>query len=182
MAHPVWVQILQRADVFSLGVLLFEVTTRTRLYSAQSNTVAMKQILDGEVADPAERRPGYPAELTAIVRKALARDPDARYQTARALVDELDQLAHARKWGMSKQAIGDIVTHRNRNLARMPWWGFRGGAGTPRLRGRRRLAVTSPPSPVRIDPTAPRVYSAGAGSAEPIGPGFIGWNSGRAGE
>jgi serine/threonine-protein kinase len=99
----------RRADVFSLGVLLFEITTRTRLYSAQSNTVAMKQILDGEVADPAQRRPGYPAELTAIVRKALARDPDARYQTARALVDELDQLAHARKWSMSKQAIGDIV-------------------------------------------------------------------------
>ena len=50
----------RRADVFSLGVLLFEVTTRTRLYSANAHANAMKQILDGDVPDPAERRPGYP--------------------------------------------------------------------------------------------------------------------------
>src|SRR4051794_28425142 len=76
----------RRADVFSLGVLLFELTTRTRLYSGQSNTVAMQHILDGSVPDPAERRPGYPPELTRLVRRALARQPDDRYPTARAFV------------------------------------------------------------------------------------------------
>ncbi len=99
----------RRADVFSLGVLLFELTTRTRLYSASSNAVAMRQILDGEVPDPASRRPGYPPELTRIVGTALARDPARRYPTARALVDELDQLAHARRWTMSRAAIGELV-------------------------------------------------------------------------
>jgi eukaryotic-like serine/threonine-protein kinase len=99
----------RRADVFSLGVLLFEVTTRTRLYSAQSNPIAMRQILDGDVPDPAERRPGYPPELADIVRRALARDPLRRYQTARALVDDLDQLAHARKWSMARAALGELV-------------------------------------------------------------------------
>src|SRR6185503_17892861 len=99
----------RRADVFSLGVLLFELTTRTRLYSALSNSLAMAQILDGQVADPAERRPGYPPELAAIVRRALARDPAQRHQTARELVDELDQLAQARRWSTSKQAIGELV-------------------------------------------------------------------------
>jgi serine/threonine-protein kinase len=69
----------------------------------------MRQILDGEVPDPAERRPGYPPALTQIVRRALARDPDQRYQTARALVDDLDQLAHVRRWSMSRTAIGDLV-------------------------------------------------------------------------
>jgi len=99
----------RRADVFSLGVLLFEVSTRTRLYSASANAIAMRQILDGEVPDPASRRPGYPPELTRIVMKALRRDPARRYQTARALVDELDQLAHAKRWTMSRSAIGDLV-------------------------------------------------------------------------
>jgi eukaryotic-like serine/threonine-protein kinase len=99
----------RRADVFSLGVLLFETTTRTRLYSAQANSIAMRQILDGEVPDPAQRRPGYPPELTEIVRRALARDPNRRYQTARALVDDLDQLAHARKWSMSRASLGELV-------------------------------------------------------------------------
>jgi len=99
----------RRADVFSLGVLLFEITTRTRLYSGNSNTVAMRQILDGELPDPAERRPGYPAELAAIVRRAVARDPHARYPTARAMVEDLDRLAHDRKWSYSSAAIGDLV-------------------------------------------------------------------------
>jgi eukaryotic-like serine/threonine-protein kinase len=99
----------RRADVFSLGVLLFEITTRTRLYSASANALAMRQILDGEVPDPASRRPGFPPELAQIVRKALAREPANRYQTARAMVDELDQLAQAKRWTMSRSAIGDLV-------------------------------------------------------------------------
>jgi len=99
----------RRADVFSLGVLLFEVTTRTRLYSASGNAIAMRQILDGEIPDPATRRPGYPGELTAIVNKALARDPARRYQSASALVVDLDELARAKRWTTSRSAIGDLV-------------------------------------------------------------------------
>jgi serine/threonine-protein kinase len=99
----------RRADVFALGVLLFELTTRTRLYSASSNANAMKQILGGEVPDPTERRPGYPAELTAIIRRACAREPGRRYPTARALVDDLDALAAARRWSFSRASVGDLV-------------------------------------------------------------------------
>jgi serine/threonine protein kinase len=99
----------RRADIFSLGVLLFELTTRTRLYSEHTNAMAMAQIIDGVVPDPAERRPGYPPELTAIVRRALARDPAQRYQTAREMVDDLDVLAHARRWSFSRAAIGQLV-------------------------------------------------------------------------
>ncbi|MFT3698135.1 MAG: serine/threonine-protein kinase [Kofleriaceae bacterium] len=99
----------RRADVFALGTLLFEVTTRTRLYSALANSQAMRMILDGEVPDLAERRPGYPPELAAIVKKALARDPGHRYQTARAMVEDLDALARAKRWTLSAAALGDLV-------------------------------------------------------------------------
>jgi eukaryotic-like serine/threonine-protein kinase len=99
----------RRADIFSLGVLLFELTTRTRLYSAHANNVAMLQILDGTVPDPAERRPGYPPELRAIVQRALARHPADRYATAREMVDDLDALAAKRRWSFSRAAIGDLV-------------------------------------------------------------------------
>jgi serine/threonine-protein kinase len=99
----------RRADVFSLGVLLFEVTTRTRLYSAFANALAMRKILAGETVDPAERRPGYPPELAAIVRRAIARDPADRYPSARAFVDDLDALAQKRRWSYSRAAIGDLV-------------------------------------------------------------------------
>jgi serine/threonine protein kinase len=99
----------RRADIFSLGVLLFEVTTRSRLYSAKGDAQAMKMILDGYVADPATVRPGFPPELAAIIRRALARDPAQRYQTARARVDDLDAVARKRHWSNSTSAIGDVV-------------------------------------------------------------------------
>lgn len=99
----------RRADVFSLGVLLFEVTTRARLYSGKGDATAMKLIIDGYVPEPAELRPGYPPELAAIVRRALARDPDQRYQTAQAMIDDIDAVARQRKWNLSCAAVGDIV-------------------------------------------------------------------------
>jgi serine/threonine-protein kinase len=99
----------RRADVFSLGVLLFEVTTRARLYSGKGDATAMKLIIDGYVPEPAELRPGYPPELAAIVRRALARDPDQRYQTAQAMIDDIDAAARQRKWNLSCAAVGDIV-------------------------------------------------------------------------
>jgi serine/threonine protein kinase len=99
----------RRADVFSLGVLLFELTTLTRLYSAHANQAAMTHILDGRVPDPAERRPGYPAALTAIVRRALARRPDDRYPTARAFADDLDRIARDERWNLSRTGIAALV-------------------------------------------------------------------------
>ncbi|HET7500835.1 MAG TPA: serine/threonine-protein kinase [Kofleriaceae bacterium] len=99
----------RRADVFSLGVLLFELTTRSRLYSAHANPTAMKHILGGVVPDPTERRPDYPPELTAIVRRALARHPGDRYPTARAFAEALDQVAHDRRWSLAGASIADVV-------------------------------------------------------------------------
>ena len=99
----------RRADIFSLGVLLFEITTRTRLYSATTDANAMKQILAGEVPDPAARRPSYPPELASIVRRALAHDREQRHPTARAFVAELDAVARARNWNLSPAAVGELV-------------------------------------------------------------------------
>ena len=99
----------RRADVWALGVLLFEVSTRTRLFSAHADARAMKDILAAAVPDPAERRADYPPALAAIVRRALARDPEKRYQTAAALVDDLDALAKAQRWTLSCAAVGETV-------------------------------------------------------------------------
>jgi eukaryotic-like serine/threonine-protein kinase len=111
----------RRADVFGLGVLLFELTTRTRLYSGNSDANAMKLIIDGTVVEPATRRPGYPPELAAIVKRAIARDRDQRYPTAREMVEDLDQLAHAQRWTLSRHGIGELVeVIRTRQRAASP--------------------------------------------------------------
>lgn len=107
----------RRADVFSLGVLLFELTTRTRLYSAHGNAVAMRQILDGVVPDPAERRPGYPPALAAVVRRALARRCADRYPSARAFVDELDRVARQQRWDLARAGVAELVRAVRAQLA-----------------------------------------------------------------
>jgi serine/threonine protein kinase len=99
----------RRADIFSLGVLLFEVTTRARLYSGKGDATAMKLIIDGYVPEPAELRPGYPPELAAIIRRALARHPEDRYPTAQAMIDDIDEVARQRRWNLSCAAVGEIV-------------------------------------------------------------------------
>jgi hypothetical protein len=43
------------------------------------------------------------------VRRALARDPERRYQTAAAIVDDLDALAKAKRWTLSCTAVGELV-------------------------------------------------------------------------
>lgn len=121
----------RRADVFSLGTLLFEVTTRTRLFSAQPGPMAMAHILSGDVPDPAERRPGYPPALAAIVRRALARDREQRYPTARALVDALDALAATQRWSQSRSVIGALVEQARTRAAGVPSGAWLPEQGTP---------------------------------------------------
>jgi len=115
----------RRADVFALGVLLFELTTRTRLYSAHANSVAMKHILAGDLPDPAERRADFPRALTAVVQRALARHPADRYPTARAFADDLDRVAQHQRWSVSRTGVGDLVKlvqQRAQRASATPAW------------------------------------------------------------
>jgi hypothetical protein len=69
----------------------------------------MRQILDGELPDPATRRSDYPRELSAIVFRALARDREQRYPSAAALVEDLDLLCAQQRWALSRTRVGELV-------------------------------------------------------------------------
>lgn len=89
----------RRSDVFSLGILLYELTTGQRLFSGDNEFGIMKQIVYQDVPPPSTRRASYPAELEAIVLKALARDASKRYPSAQAL--QLDLETFARTYGLA---------------------------------------------------------------------------------
>ncbi|MGZ3390700.1 MAG: serine/threonine-protein kinase [Isosphaeraceae bacterium] len=92
-------QVDERSDVFSLGVIFFEVLSGERPYSAASrsgpsNEAAGPPLSPGKRAPPPSVRtiqPAVPAALDRICMRAIAQDPRDRYASARALADDLDQ-------------------------------------------------------------------------------------------
>lgn len=85
-----------RTDIFSLGVVLYEVTLGRRLFKGPAHEVA-KRIAGVEVEPPTFVRRSYPAALERIVMKALAKEPEQRYQSAYELSDDLEELLHTAK-------------------------------------------------------------------------------------
>ncbi len=77
-----------RADLFSLGVILYELTVGRRLFRGRPEEV-MHKVLEAPIVPPHEVEPDYDPALEAVVMKALARDPADRWPTARALYEAL---------------------------------------------------------------------------------------------
>ena len=75
-------QVDERSDLYSVGIVLYEMLTGTVPFKGDSAvTVALKHV--NEMApEPAQLVPGMPYSLNQIVLKAIAKDPDLRYQTA----------------------------------------------------------------------------------------------------
>jgi len=80
-----------RTDLFSLGVVLWEMVAGERLFAADDDSETLRNVLTKPIAEPSRRRDGVPAMLDAIVAKAVERDPAARYQSAAELADALDR-------------------------------------------------------------------------------------------
>jgi len=76
-----------RADVYALGVMLFEMLSGQRPAEGEGPEVIVGKVLSGEVLSLATLEPGLPAELVAIVHRAIAGDRAARF----ASVTEFDQ-------------------------------------------------------------------------------------------
>ena len=85
----------RRADVFSAGVVLWELLTLRQMVSRDANVSALRQVLHGPVPELPSTLPGVDAELRAIVSKSLKRDKTRRFQTAHdmraALLSYLEQ-------------------------------------------------------------------------------------------
>src|SRR6185295_17489926 len=83
----------RRSDVYFLGVVLYELETTIRLFKVESDYMVMDQIVNGRVSLPQVRRPDLPNELSAIIMRAIAPDPERRYFTAEEFRVALEQFA-----------------------------------------------------------------------------------------
>jgi len=78
-----------RSDIFSLGIILYELGTGTRPFSGESLGAIFNAITMEEPVPAVERNPGIPQGLDRVIMKCLSKDPGERFQTGRALVDAL---------------------------------------------------------------------------------------------
>jgi len=108
-----------RTDIFSLGVVLYEMITARRAFEGNTSAAVFDAILNRAPTAPVALNPQVPEDLERIVNKALEKDPALRYQSAADLCADLKRLRrdHAapfrRLWSHST-----ISVLRNRQLAR----------------------------------------------------------------
>ena len=79
----------RRADVFALGAVLHEMLAGERLFTGPSELAVLEKVRSAEARPPSERNAAVPPALDAVVLRALAREPDARWSWAGDLRDAL---------------------------------------------------------------------------------------------
>lgn len=108
------------ADIYGAGVVLWEALTGRLLFDGESEGAITRQILDHDFAAPSTIRPGLPRALDAVVMRAVARSPDARFATALEMALALETaLAPAPAEDVARwveERAGETIAARRRAL------------------------------------------------------------------
>ncbi|PYR29706.1 MAG: hypothetical protein DMF92_10955, partial [Acidobacteria bacterium] len=93
-----------RSDLFSFGVVLYEMATGRRAFSGQTTAVIFDEILNRMPVPPMRLNPVLPAELEHIITKALDKDKELRYGSAADLRADVKRLKRETESGRAAAA------------------------------------------------------------------------------
>ena len=99
----------RRSDIWSLGCVLWEALTLRRLFKGGNDEDTMRQVLETTVVPPSSVNGEVPVELDPIVMKALARNPDERYATAKEMAADLEDVLREAKYGGRNDVIAKYM-------------------------------------------------------------------------
>jgi len=100
----------RRADVFALGIVLFEMLGLRRLFQRKTDYLTFRAVMEQPIPDVRHYRPDCPAQLAAVLARALDRDPANRFATARQLGSAVLEAASPVKRAWTQGEIGDFVS------------------------------------------------------------------------
>lgn len=99
----------RRSDVFSLGIVLWELLVGQRLFKRSNELEMMQAIINGDVARPSAMGRKLPLELEDAVMKALSVDRERRFQTVEALRQTIIEVARAEGYDIGSDRIAKFV-------------------------------------------------------------------------
>src|SRR5213592_709682 len=133
----------QRSDLYSLGIVLYELLTGTLPFTGDTPVeIAMKHLSTIPEA-PSAKRADVPRDLDLIVTRALAKDPDDRYQSADEMDADLERFLRG-------AAVSPVTEESATQIMRAPAGPLAAGAATM-IAPARRSPVLPPPPPVYYD-------------------------------
>jgi len=110
-----------RSDLFSLGVILYEMATGRRPFTGETNLSIMSSILKDTPPSITDLKGTLPRELGRIIRRALTKDAERRYQTAKDLRNELEDLKREIESRPVEPVIATRPSERGASIAVMPF-------------------------------------------------------------
>ena len=98
-----------RSDIFSLGLVLFEMLAGRKVFAGDSELSILEQVRNPEVEPPSKYNPDVPADVDAIVLRALEAERDQRYQSASDLQRDLEKAMHEHSWAATRSEVATFA-------------------------------------------------------------------------
>jgi eukaryotic-like serine/threonine-protein kinase len=165
-----------RADLYSLAVIVFRLLAGRLPFETPSLVKKLELVTTGERPSVCALRPNLPASADDWMRRALAIEPDQRFQSAREFYDALTLALHGSPFAQPeevsgvrpKASVASVLPTENRNVLSLAW--ERATSLLQRFIGRKAAARTPPPpaptTPPEASAVTPRPIAASTADAE----------------